>query len=200
MLNTGSKTYGVDAPRGVVTIRCDSGFRAYGLIGKEKAILLGPQNSTNRVLRVDVEGIDAVHVEADDNQAFHDFAFTPSSRYEKHDPTPVEIPLGLDRPETLEDIVRRFVRHEASIQAEESGHETFQEANDFDVSDEDEFKSPYELSDMQEEYPISAAEPPEPPAEPETPRPPENAAEASSEESGVTPPAPIQNRSTDPQN
>lgn len=67
------------------------------------------------------------------------------------DPTPVAIPAGMGKPESLVDTIRRLVRNEISHEAQSQGIESFEEANDFDVEDED-WTSPYELSPMQEEY------------------------------------------------
>jgi len=70
------------------------------------------------------------------------------------DDTPVAMPLGFDRPEDISETIRRLVQNELSAQADERGDETFLEANDFDVEDEDVWVSPYELQPMQEEVPI----------------------------------------------
>lgn len=67
------------------------------------------------------------------------------------DPTPVSIPSGVGRPESLTDTIRRMVRNELSQAAQAAGSETFEEANDFD-EDADDFVSPYELTEMQEEF------------------------------------------------
>lgn len=70
------------------------------------------------------------------------------------DPTPLEIPIGAQRPESLTDQIRRMIRNEMSEQAEEEGNESFREANDFEVAEEDDpeaYLSPYEVVGMQEE-------------------------------------------------
>lgn len=72
--------------------------------------------------------------------------------WEVPDPTPVAWPAGVRRPETLTEQIRRLVRLEVSQVAAAQGMETFEEADDFDVDDDDgEFVSPYELTEMQEE-------------------------------------------------
>lgn len=61
----------------------------------------------------------------------------PDRHYETPDPNPVRMPAGFKRPETLEERIRRLVRSERFNQAmDESGMETFDEANDFDVEDD----------------------------------------------------------------
>lgn len=68
------------------------------------------------------------------------------------DQTPVALPAGLKRPPSLQERIRQFVRTELSRQAEEQGQESFEEADDFDIPDEEEGPlSRYELSPMQEE-------------------------------------------------
>lgn len=53
------------------------------------------------------------------------------------DPTPVAIPAGFKRPETLAEQVARLVRSERWKQdMEAAGVETFEESEDFDVDDE----------------------------------------------------------------
>lgn len=75
------------------------------------------------------------------------------------DPRPVEWPANLKRPLTLQEEIQRFVRVEMSQRAAEHGMESFEEADDFDVGDEDEWQSPYEMTEMQEETPPPTAEP-----------------------------------------
>lgn len=72
--------------------------------------------------------------------------------HEVPDPTPVEWPAGVRRPETLTEQIQRLVRVQMSQFAEEQGLETFEEADDFDIDDEEGAPfSPYELTEMQEE-------------------------------------------------
>lgn len=60
-----------------------------------------------------------------------------SRGWEVPDPHPMEVPAGFKRPESLESMMRRFIRNEVSQQASARGHETFEEAMDFNVDDED---------------------------------------------------------------
>lgn len=68
------------------------------------------------------------------------------------DPRPMAIPIGMKRPETLQEMIARMV-HQHSVVAQRHGHETFEEADDFDVEDEDVPVSPYQMTQMQEETP-----------------------------------------------
>lgn len=61
------------------------------------------------------------------------------------DPTPVAMPAGMSKPESMQDMIRRFVRLEASRMAENSGYESFEEADDFEPDD-------IELDDIQTPY------------------------------------------------
>lgn len=66
------------------------------------------------------------------------------------DPDPVEWPLGVDVPESLEQKIARMVRMGVSDHAEQHGFESFDESNDFDVDDPEALPgSVHELDDDQ---------------------------------------------------
>lgn len=78
--------------------------------------------------------------------------YDKEGRVEIPDPTPVEIPLGYEAPETLEQMIARLVvANDFRKSQEQQGMESFEEADDFDV-EEDEFHSEHEMTPMQEEY------------------------------------------------
>lgn len=83
------------------------------------------------------------------------------------DPTPVEIPVGFSRPESLQDQIKRLIRTELSMDAQAGGFESFEEADDFDVGDDFDPSSPHELDDAQEAAPLEklSTEPVEKPVE-----------------------------------
>jgi len=65
---------------------------------------------------------------------------------EKLDPTPVALPVGMKKPESIAEMVQRLVRSsELRRYAESKGAETFEEAEDFDVGDDIDPSTPYEL-------------------------------------------------------
>jgi len=64
--------------------------------------------------------------------------------HEIMDPTPVSLPAGFKRPETLAEQVQRLVRNQVSQEAHKAGAETFEEAEDFDIEDEIDPSTPYE--------------------------------------------------------
>lgn len=75
--------------------------------------------------------------------------------YEVPDKTPVELPIGAQRPESLEQMIARMVQNKF-VQAEmqDKGLETFEEADDFEVGENTEFTSEHEVKEMQPEYPV----------------------------------------------
>lgn len=81
------------------------------------------------------------------------------------DPRPLEIPAGFKKPESITDIIQRLVRTQLSQRAQEEGNETWEEANDFDMDDDDpdSLFTPYELQEMQEERPLADPGPAEQP-------------------------------------
>lgn len=64
------------------------------------------------------------------------------------DPTPVSLPVGARRPETLEGMIARLVRGRVSELAARDGLETFEEANDFEIESDDEPLTVYEEQNM----------------------------------------------------
>lgn len=68
------------------------------------------------------------------------------------DPVPMAPPIGYRPQPDMMDMIRQQVRL-ASMEAERAGLETEDEADDFDVGDDPEIKSPYEL-DAESEVPI----------------------------------------------
>lgn len=73
------------------------------------------------------------------------------NRREIVDPVPVEWPLGVSVPESLDMKMARMIRTSMSELAERSGQESFDEADDFDVADPEEPReSVHELDDDQE--------------------------------------------------
>lgn len=69
--------------------------------------------------------------------------FDRFKRKEVLDPTPVAIPLKYTRMSRHNETIRQMIRSELSRVAEDAGHETFEEADDFEIDDLDP-TSPYE--------------------------------------------------------
>jgi len=73
-------------------------------------------------------------------------------RFDEHgreilDQTPVARTVGFERPPSMQELIQRYVRTELSRQASQAGEESFEEADDFDVDDDPELKSPYEVDE-----------------------------------------------------
>ncbi len=80
------------------------------------------------------------------------------------DTTPIEMPMGAQRPTPIQDIIARMV-HNAIETEKGDEYETQEEANDFEPEDETLLDmSPYTLLDIPEEQ-ILAPEPTEEPPE-----------------------------------
>jgi len=66
----------------------------------------------------------------------------PKKAVDRPDLTPMELPINYQRPESLEEAMRRLIRSEGlAAFAQSRGKETFEEAEDFDVDDDSEFDS-----------------------------------------------------------
>lgn len=84
--------------------------------------------------------------------------FTPDGK-EIPDPTPIQIPAGFKRPESLIDQMRRLIRTDVSQFAEQQGAESFEESNDFDMDDDDAELRTTSYEEMHEEVPREQREP-----------------------------------------
>ena len=63
------------------------------------------------------------------------------------DPNPMEVPVGFDRPETLQETIQRIMRtSEAVAEARRLSFETAEEADDFDIPEDETFdpETPFE--------------------------------------------------------
>lgn len=75
-----------------------------------------------------------------------------SKHEEIPDKKPIALPLGYRAPEPLANMIARLIRVE-SLKAEAEGMESFEESDDFDIEDDDQLVSPYQMTQMQEEHP-----------------------------------------------
>lgn len=98
------------------------------------------------------------------------------------DDTPVEVPLNWKRPPSLREMIQQHIRTEMSLTAQGEGMETFEEADDFEVDEDPDPLSQYELREMAEERP-------KPPAEAPKEKPPESAKSAEAPASTSAPTA-----------
>lgn len=117
-------------------------------------------------------------------------SYTSDNRFEIPDPVPVAKPVGWQAPPSLQEQIRRLIRTEMSMRAAAEGRETFEEADDFDVPDEDpDPVSPYTLKEATWEGPVDASNGPRSPdqggVKGEVASPPQNRSEGV-----LSPPAP----------
>lgn len=91
-----------------------------------------------------------------------------ANNHEILDDTPVAMPMRFRR-QSFVDQMREFVRQELSRQAEQQNHETFEEADDFYIEDDDLPRTRYELDDEMISYHEPAAEPESPAPASQTP-------------------------------
>lgn len=76
-------------------------------------------------------------------------------------PVPLEPPIGFVQDKPLYEQIRDMVRRELSVEAGAQGHETFEEADDFEIGDDFDPSSPFE-----EVFEPTAPWPPQEPAAP----------------------------------
>ncbi len=145
-MNKGSKELRGKAGS-TITIRSSGQFCAYGMEKKVRTLILGPLNTNQRVLRYKLPpDINTVYVKAEKSTEWTiEWSFYDHS--EQPDPTPVEMPIGYQHPESLADQMRRFIRQEVSA-ARDDDQGSFEDEDDFE--DDDPILTDYELTDMQE--------------------------------------------------
>lgn len=73
------------------------------------------------------------------------------------DSKPIEVPAGFQRPPTLMEQIERCFRQVVSRNAEARGHETFDDANDFEVGDGDPTDTDTKYTDLMEDDAFSGA-------------------------------------------
>lgn len=69
------------------------------------------------------------------------------SGHEIMDNTPIAVPTRFRRSLTLQEQIQLMIKRDMSRLAQQNGYETYEEADDFDVDDDPEMKSPYQLDD-----------------------------------------------------
>lgn len=77
----------------------------------------------------------------------HVFDRLTSDGKEKADPTPAALPVGYKHPLSLDQKIQLMVRSAVSAAADEQGYETFDEANDFEIGDNDPMDSTFDDED-----------------------------------------------------
>lgn len=85
------------------------------------------------------------------------FAALDDNGKELLNPEQVEVPVEMTIPEPLQERIKRILQTELSAQAAAQDMETFDEANDFDIDEDPDPVSHYELTEMVEEEPAPQA-------------------------------------------
>ncbi len=136
-----------------VTVRADGEFHIYRSDSDgKKGERIGPFFSTARYFVFVLAADELCYWIVAAGSVEYGLSVEVIHRKEDPDPTPVELPAGYNHPLPLRDEMRRFIRDELSNVAASAGDETFEECDDFDCHEDEEVLSPYELSEMQEEY------------------------------------------------
>lgn len=156
-------------PGSVVNIRTDAEFTVYAIEKGVRTSILGPDHSTERQIKLHIPGwLHQIEVTTRKSGRWILTETVRPTHKEKINNTKVEIGVREEHDPQAE-MVQQITEQILSKLADKEGHETIEEADDFNVEDEFDPTSQYELSEMQEE-----AEPePAPPIEeaPVTPAP-----------------------------
>lgn len=140
----------VDVPKGIVRVHSDGPCKVYFVDGSEKQPL---GQTSDGFLRLVSRCTQPLSVSCGPNTRYG-LSIVDNGARDEADPLPCEVNIPDDRPMGFEAMVRQFVAVELSRQAESKNFPSFEEEDDFEIEDEDQFHSPYELVEMQEETPI----------------------------------------------
>lgn len=81
--------------------------------------------------------------------------------HELNNPNPINANIDIVKPLTLQERITRILNTGISLNAQAAGKETFLEANDFDVDEEDEIPEPLtKYQQLVDEIPAMTEEPP----------------------------------------
>ncbi len=153
MLQHGTKTFKVTPPVRAV-VQSDGAFTLFGHSSRKRQVVLGPFKASDRFCVVDVRGeYDNLEVRAKP-ACLWTLDWHPLANGEPVDDRPVELPVDYVKPATLQEQIQSWIRTELSSQSVEDGGDSEDEADDFDVSDEDniEFVSAHECLELQPDY------------------------------------------------
>ncbi len=166
-MEKGNKVIELQGPIRVVIVT-DGPFTVYGMDGKKKSSILGPVMVDQRwfsfVLNPPLTGF---MIQAKQTVSWDLSFLDATDGKEYNDNIPVELPIGYEKPLTLKEDMMRFIREEVSSAADRQGVETFDDADDFNLLDEEEPLSEYEFAELQDDYvePELPLNPPEKPPE-----------------------------------
>ncbi len=141
------------APGASVQIRTSGTFTVFLLESGKRTAILGPLNHNSRSLNTKLPWDSHMFYVKCEKSTEWSMTWKANPFPNTHpDTTPLEISIGDEKPLSIHEEMRRFIREEISHAAQQQGQESFEEEDDFDIPDPDEITSPYEMSEMQEEY------------------------------------------------
>lgn len=170
---------------GLVRAHFTRAFTAVVYLGDTPVRIAGPGNAAERRLRCVLGNGETLRIES---AGFFTHTVDVVARKEHNSGIPVELAVPEDRPLSLREEMKRYIREMVSQTADQRGEETFEEADDFEVFDADELDlehSPYEIMEMApEDLPSADEDPkdsPESESESQAEKPPSQAEPAPSE-------------------
>lgn len=150
-MENGTKRFALDERCRIGVVSAGE-FVVYAIRRNRRVALLGPPHCGDRSWRLELRRHDFSHVEVVADEAT-DWTFEYlkySNGVEVLDPTPVALPVAAGPP-ALSDVVRDLVAHHLSRAAQANDLESFEEASDFEVDDDDELRSPFEFEEMDDD-------------------------------------------------
>lgn len=165
-------------------------FWATVFVEKDPVRMGAPGSSDSRKLTIIVHPGERLEIETEGYWTY----VTEDLGPEKNNGIPhsIAVPEEYEKPLSLREEMRRYIRSEISAVASQQGMETLEEANDFEVDDDDDdILSPYEVVEMEADPgPGPEPLPAEPEAEPRQGSPqgepqPENTAEPPTQATGT---------------
>lgn len=138
-----------------LTLRSDGAFAVWTVLNDGSLDrIVGPGSSTDRKFVVRSYSVPIrLRVVHKDNISVSGSFEERDPDHETLDKTPLEVPLMA--PMTLQERINEQIRYALEQQAEREGYESPEEAADLDVDEDPEPLSQYELTDMQDEVPVS---------------------------------------------
>lgn len=133
-----------------VKVLSNGPFIVYGYRDKERVYIYGPTNVNDRVCKIRTQH-EHIEVRAMDDVQYNMDIVTPDDTKEVISKESMTLTVE-DVGESTEDRFRRIIRQEMSMAVAQQEVESFEEADDFEVEDDDDLigRSGYEITDMQE--------------------------------------------------
>lgn len=149
-------------PNSQVRVHAEGTYLVYGLSEDETRLsILAPHNDRDLLSHFTVPlECSKIQIVTDEDTLFQ-IHIVENISAEQLDPVPIEV---IEPQLSLRDQIKQYIVEELSTHQYNQGNESFEEADDFDIDDESEPTSPYEMPEMDEDY-LSEPETPEKPPE-----------------------------------